>query len=199
LDTLLRNAPLRDHRPFAERQAGGGLNEHCGLGDPGFADWTCDAGLRCAGMEDTEVGICVVNGEFEPGDPCETGRIKNHATIPNRDRVRGLATSTCADNGVCEANSVGFPGGMCARSCANPGPYGVCGRIPLLVNFNRCRAQKKPFAQCLLDNTRPAGMRACDDAHPCRDDYICARTGKAMGACMPPYFLFQLRVDGHLR
>lgn len=30
-----------------------------------------------------------------------------------------------------------------------------------------------------------------------RDDYICARTPDGNGACIPPYFLFQLRVDGH--
>jgi hypothetical protein len=40
-------------------------------------------------------------------------------------------------------------------------------------------------------------MRGCGEAAPCRDDYICARTPAGGGACVPPYFLFQLRVDGH--
>ncbi len=41
-----------------------------------------------------------------------------------------------------------------------------------------------------------AGLRACDDQNPCRDDYVCARAAHG-GACLPPYFVFQLRVDGH--
>jgi hypothetical protein len=51
-------------------------------------------------------------------------------------------------------------------------------------------------------------LKGCDANEPCRDDYICARTAaghsaskdareRAHGACIPPYFLFQLRVDGH--
>ena len=35
-------------------------------------------------------------------------------------------------------------------------------------------------------------------ARSCRNDYICARIGDGDdGACVPAYFLFQLRVDGH--
>lgn len=54
--------------------------------------------------------------------------------------------------------------------------------------------------------TKTAGLRACDKAHPCREDYICtagyddlpqAKPGE--GTCIPPYFIFQFRVDGHPR
>ena len=45
--------------------------------------------------------------------------------------------------------------------------------------------------------SNPAALRACDVDSPCRDDYICARSGSERGVCLPPYFLFQLRVDGH--
>ncbi|MBX3263164.1 MAG: hypothetical protein KF782_26050 [Labilithrix sp.] len=41
---------------------------------------------------------------------------------------------------------------------------------------------------------------ACNVAVPCRDDYVCAYVPGApegTGACMPPYFIFQARVDGH--
>ena len=43
-------------------------------------------------------------------------------------------------------------------------------------------------------------------AQACRDDYVCAQVAQPSGplfasdsggACMPPYFLFQMRVDGH--
>jgi hypothetical protein len=40
-------------------------------------------------------------------------------------------------------------------------------------------------------------LRACDADQPCRDDYLCALTPAGKGACLPPYFVFQMRVDGH--
>jgi hypothetical protein len=44
----------------------------------------------------------------------------------------------------------------------------------------------------------PSLVRACDADHPCRDDYACARVSAeaTRGACVPPYFVFQARVDG---
>jgi len=42
-------------------------------------------------------------------------------------------------------------------------------------------------------------VRACAPDAPCRDGYACARVPglpPTTGACIPPYFLFQLRVDG---
>ena len=53
------------------------------------------------------------------------------------------------------------------------------------------------FGDCIKRNSTPAAVRSCDEARPCRDDYVCARSASGTGACMPPYFLFQLRVDGH--
>ena len=78
----------------------------------------------------------------------------------------------------------------------------------ILQGFNACLAARRPFAECLRNNVRPAVLKGCDANEPCRDDYICARTAaghsaskdareRAHGACIPPYFLFQLRVDGH--
>jgi hypothetical protein len=92
---------------------------------------------------------------------------------------------------------------MCTSSCADLPEAGTCGVIAVLEPFNACLARKTPFPRCLAEHVTPAGLRACDARTPCRDDYICARvpggaaTGR--GACMPPYFLFQMRVDGHLR
>lgn len=95
------------------------------------------------------------------------------------------------------------------------------------------------MSQCFLQKTSYAGMRACDAANPCRDDYICLKPmgytaknakglfdarraavsydpedfgqkapddafltryggkGDPRGICIPPYFVFQFRSDGH--
>ena len=43
-----------------------------------------------------------------------------------------------------------------------------------------------------------ASRGRCNTQRSCRDDYVCARIGDDTdGACLPAYFLFQLRVDGH--
>jgi hypothetical protein len=86
---------------------------------------------------------------------------------------------------------------MCTSTCATLGAGAVCGKIAVLRGFNDCLARKEPFARCLADNATPAALRACDAEHPCRDDYLCARGPDGGGACIPPYFLFQMRVDGH--
>jgi hypothetical protein len=182
--------------PPPDLDPSGGPNARCGLGDPGFDTWRCAPDLTCAPTEDPLLGLCLSSGPREVGDPCEVGTLSTKAT-PNKDRIHNAQALTCEGFNLCEASAVGFPSGMCATACRAPGPRGVCGRIPLLVDFNRCVAQRLPLHQCILDNTRPAGMRACGDLQPCRDDYICARTEHAPGACLPPYFLFQMRVDGH--
>ncbi len=115
-----------------------------------------------------------------------------------RDRVTTGKESHC-QSGVCEVNSVGFPEGMCAVACESQLPHVACGAIALLQPFNDCLGLGKAFTKCLAENVRPAGLRACDELKPCRDDYLCARTSGGDGACIPPYFLFQMRVDGHPR
>jgi hypothetical protein len=185
-----------ERRPPPERGAGDdGIGAHCGLGDAGFAAWTCAAGLRCVALSDAEVGECVPADAPSVGDPCEHGPISASANA-KRDRVRLDARVACANDRVCEANSVGFPNGMCAGSCDALPEGARCGGIPLLTEFNGCLARGVSFERCIRDNTRPGALRACGFHTPCRDDYVCARAGDA-GVCMPPYFLFQLRVDGH--
>jgi hypothetical protein len=185
-----------DRRPPAERGAGDdGAGAHCGLGDPGFSQWTCAAGLHCAKVADDEVGECVRDGGPSFGDACETGPV-TPATSPRRDTVRLSAPESCGEGRVCEANSVGFPGGMCSGGCASLPEDAACGGIALLDEFNACLGRGTPFEQCIASTTRPGALRACGFHSPCRDDYVCARGSKG-GVCMPPYFLFQLRVDGH--
>lgn len=189
-----------EERGFADRPGlvsePGSFGAACGLDPAGpFAAWTCAAGLSCRAVGEADVGACFQGGGHV-GEPCEMGTVSQHRD-PHADRVRDVRRSSCGA-GVCESNRVGFPGGMCATSCADPDPSVACGVIPALQTFSRCLAERWPFAECVARTGRPAGLRSCDEQHPCRDDYVCARVPGG-GACLPPYFLFQLRVDGHPR
>ena len=194
-------APADYARPFAERGTTdpGANGAHCGLGDPGFAAWTCAPGLACvphdAPADDAHVGVCHALAPHV-GDPCEVLPLTPRAD-PHRDRTARPRPSACSAGAVCNTNAVGFPGGMCTESCADLSPDGVCGVIAALRPFNDCLARKTPFPRCLAEHVFPAGLRSCDELHACRDDYLCARTPNGKGACIPPYFLFQMRVDGH--
>jgi hypothetical protein len=185
-----RPLPDRDRLP-------GGYGAHCGLGDAGFRDWTCREGFACARGEEDDVGTCLPAGAPHTGDPCQPGRLVA-SVDPTRDRVAAHPPVACGGGGACFTRRAGFPGGMCSVPCDRLGPDETCGLVPFLREFNNCVAAGNAFDTCILDNANPEGLRACDADHPCRDDYICARSKSARGVCMPPYFLFQLRVDGHV-
>jgi hypothetical protein len=196
---VLHEQATDETRPFAEHERNrGAWGTHCGLGDPGFAAWTCADGLVCTKLSDPELGTCLEPGPALVGGACEVGEMKARADY-HEDRIRNAEERPCADGGVCNDNRVGFPEGMCAFACGSSagGPKSACGVIPNLRSFNDCLAARRPFAQCIAEAGNPAGMRSCSVAEPCRDDYICARSGSDAGVCLPPYFLFQLRVDGH--
>ncbi len=182
-------------RPPAERDEERGYAARCGLGDPGFADWSCAPGLRCTRVTDGELGVCLPEVGRGVGDACERGPIA-YAPDGHRDAARLAAPDACHAGRACEVNAVGFPSGMCAGGCSDLPEGSVCGGIPVLAEFNACLARGVSFERCIRDNTRPGALRACSFHAPCRDDYVCARWGDG-GACLPPYFLFQLRVDGH--
>lgn len=190
--------PADPTRPLAERAASDddGYGAHCGLGDPGFASWGCASGLACDGYEaaagESTVGVCLP-AQPSTGDPCEPARVRALCDA-QRDGVEPAAARACPH--VCEATRVGFPGGMCASSCSALPGDAACGGIAVLTPFNDCLARQRPFAECAREHVRPAGLRACSDRAPCRDDYVCARNHEG-GVCLPPYFVFQLRVDGH--
>lgn len=190
-------------RPLSERDARPGrYGSHCGLPGSGLTDWTCAEGLTCRALGDPQMGICTSAGRPGAGDPCEVGTLRAHAD-PHRDGIRQASILDCGPGAVCNDNAVGFPEGMCTASCVDLAEGEACGAIVALRPFNLCVARRRPFPSCIEANAHPAGMRACDPEHPCRDDYICARspfdepTGGG-GVCLPPYFLFQLRVDGHV-
>jgi len=184
---------------FPERSTDGGFGAHCGLGDdPTFAGWTCEPGLVCKSYDAPRgdaVGQCLPATPSAAGDPCETGPLTT-AADGTRERVANVVKEACGDHAVCNRNAVGFPGGMCTETCGALSPSSACGSIAVLEPFNACVARGEPFFDCLKNHARPAGLRACSTDDPCRDDYVCVRSERG-GACIPPYFLFQLRVDGH--
>jgi hypothetical protein len=185
-----------ERRPPAERGAhDDGEGARCGLGDPGFTRWTCAAGLACTRESDADVGVCTKASGPSVGDACESGVISPN-TDGRTDGMRLGARAACEGGRVCEVNAVGFPDGMCAGACDALPPGATCGGIPLLSEFNACLVAGTSFERCIADNTRPGALRSCSFHVPCRDDYVCARAPQG-GVCMPPYFLFQLRVDGH--
>ncbi|HET6584659.1 MAG TPA: hypothetical protein VFG69_14470 [Nannocystaceae bacterium] len=192
---LARGEAPDELRPLADRDpTPGAYGSRCGLGDPGFAALACNDGLLCTAIDDTELGTCLPKTPGA-GDACELGTMKTQRD-PRRDRVRHADPLVCDRDGVCDGNDVGFPSGMCVVACERMTDDEACGGIVQLKAFNDCLSAGRPFADCVRKSANPAALRACDAEHACRDDYICARAGER-GVCMPPYFLYQLRVDGH--
>jgi hypothetical protein len=183
-------APLAEHATPA-----GGYGQSCSLAaDPSFATWTCPAGLACSAIEANPgdlVGQCLPT-THTVGDACESGGVTPRGDRL-RDRVSNVKVEACPLM-LCNRSGVGFPGGMCTAGCGAPGSS--CGSIAILDSFNACLARGDSFLTCIRGNVTPAGLRSCDAENPCRDDYVCARAAHG-GVCLPPYFVFQLRVDGH--
>jgi hypothetical protein len=196
LQALLASEAPDETRPSPERMAGGSYGARCGIAPGGeFADWTCQRGLVCQRSDDPAVGQCQP-AVAELGDACESGVLKTISN-PHRDSVR-LSPKRACTGGVCQVNAVGFPGGMCSGACSDLPDTATCGGIALLDPFNACVARKQPFTSCLTEHTRPGALRKCSATEACRDDYVCARLPSGEGGCLPPYFLFQLRIDGHV-
>lgn len=182
--------------PLAERgNAQGGYGQSCALGaDPSFATWTCPEGLHCSNISANPgdlVGQCLPP-EHQVGDACESGGVTQQRNRL-RDRMSSVKVESCPFM-LCNRSGVGFPGGMCTALCGTAGSS--CGSIAVLDSFNACLARGASFLSCIRGNVQPAGLRGCDAENPCRDDYVCARAAHG-GVCLPPYFVFQLRVDGH--
>jgi hypothetical protein len=196
LEAVALGEPPNVARGHAERGRYDGMGARCGLEGSPYTAWTCMQGLACRHVDDLEVGVCAAAGAGQVGEPCEPGRLRTKRAGA-ADRLSFDAPRACGPGLLCEGTSVGFPGGMCAAGCGSGSVESICGAIALLTPFNRCVARGEPFTRCLAEETRPAGLRRCDPDTPCRDDYLCARISGSTGACLPPYFLFQMRVDGH--
>lgn len=202
-------AELPEARPFAEHPTNDGLaGASCGLGDDAtFADWTCAPGLKCADMiGQGSVGVCVTDGAPKPGEACEKDRITTSGD-PLRDKVQNLDSgdALCAKGtpgGSCSGASGGFPGGACFALCSQMGKVNgrvICGAAPP-AGFNECMAKGKESFEDCMSPPKLALRQACNVNVPCRDDYVCSYVPGApagTGACMPPYFIFQARIDGH--
>jgi hypothetical protein len=152
----------------------------------------CERGFHCEASEGERFGTCFPDAG-SLGDPCEPVTIARRGAL---DRSV-VGSRECGRAAGCFTNQGGFPGGVCVASCAATRADEACGMIPVLGPFNECIARGEPFPRCLRETTDPVALRACDEANACREDYVCARGLGDANLCVPPYFLFQLRVDGH--
>jgi hypothetical protein len=195
-------------RPFAGYKDGS-YGEPCGLAS-GFASWTCAPGLTCRDLHRSDVGVCVPWDDGSPGGPCENVR-----TRPS-ERVEGPVVRADAQDLICGAqhpdvtypfclpNWLGFTGGMCTQLCSTVGEVedgAICAPIPLSGYEADCFPRPEPIEGCLQRHYANMRIATCSADHPCRDDFECARVPGAprgTGACLPPYFMFQIRVDGPL-
>lgn len=208
LDAVARGDTRRAAIPFAERASRyDGYGAACGTG-AAFASWTCGEGLRCSNLHGDDVGMCVSSGAREAGEACEESTVSFSADS-HADKVRGGRVLSCSLPGGRAGRCVrsggtpgGFPTGMCSGGCATVGKVegdAICG-VSVPSGFNACIGAGRPFEQCIAGGSKQY-RRACSAKAPCGQDYVCSAVPGApagVGACMPPYFLFQARVDGHL-
>lgn len=201
-------APTRP-RPFSGHPEGaGGAGAECGLGG-GFASWTCAPGLICRDLQKGSLGVCASPEGGLPGDPCEevstkpSGRPEGAVVTSGApDRACPPVTAENLAHGFCAPNWLGFTGGMCSVQCRRTGELvgiSICAPLPAAGYEADCFLSREPVERCLRRHVTNARVSTCDAQHSCRDDYACARVPGApdgVGACVPPYFVFQVRVDG---
>lgn len=202
LENTLSGKEDDEFRDFSvrSRSEGGAIGAHCGLGDPTFSKWTCAEGLVCerVTIDDrvSRTGVCRPKASLA-GSACRVAKV-SHASDPLKDGLAKAGDIACRNGLHCEGVPVGFPSGMCSGGCRDLRAGEICGKIAVLQPFNDCLARgKEPFDTCLSENVRPGALQRCSESRLCRDDYICASVDGGEGACIPPYFLFQLRLDGH--
>lgn len=196
-------------RPFAAYPTGE-PGSACGL-IPGFSSWSCREGLTCRDVHHAAVGVCS-EPSVRMGAPCEDVSLSastraegpvvsvTHADVacPPAGRKRRAD----ARGPFCAPNWLGFTGGTCTRSCETIGHVTegtICAPVPAAGYEADCFFSDEAIEQCLPRHVVESQLMSCDAARPCRDDYGCARVPDAprnVGACVPPYFIFQARIDG---
>jgi hypothetical protein len=196
-------------RPFAANP-NGDFGSECGL-VPGLDSWTCRPGLVCRDVHRADIGVCARETGTEPGDPCEDVSLSPsarregaivHANEPDRTCPAPLGMQS--EGRFCAPNWLGFTGGLCSERCSKIGQQNqnaICAPLPAAGYEADCFLSDEPIEACLSRHFVTALVASCDAQRPCREDYGCARVPHAphgVGACVPPYFLFQARVDGPL-
>lgn len=207
LASVADGTAFAEPRPFPEHPTSAGFyGSHCGLGDPSFADWTCQAGLECRDSHHDEVGFCAPAVRTS-GDACENARVVARPGASG-DQIVAEPPEVCQGQPPgaipCIANRYGFPLGSCTVACAQPGVRAgssVCALMLVSGYEQVCFPLEEPVEDCARKRGLVAAMttRACSVDEPCRDDYGCSRypgSAPGTGACVPPYFLFDFRVDG---
>jgi hypothetical protein len=184
-----------EFRPIPERQGlGNGHGAPCGLGDPGLADWQCAPGFSCLNLEDREVGACFELGSV--GTPCEWGEMLPN-NRPHKDYVTQVVRHACGEWQSCDLNVQGFPLGTCGSTCEAKLPNSTCGDFLDVDGYQACLRTSGTARECAEKFVFQTGLRECDAQTPCRQDAVCVRTkAPDVGACVPPYFVYQLRLDG---
>lgn len=188
--------------------------------------WSCASGLSCKVLT-TNKAIPIDFGQCIPalnsakksyaheysGLPCLSGEMKESAD-PRKDVLTTTQFACPAALGkgyTCRPPSIGVPGGLCTKGCAS-GNVPVDPKNELCAyaggkEFDEC-AGSGDFSTCIAGAIKSGMRQACDEANPCREDYICQKFVKARanppeapkdgrGYCVPTYFLFQVRIDGH--
>lgn len=182
--------------------------------DNRFAHLACRRGLNCAVLNITDdfpnIGTCVSGSGHELGDPVHIGRVTRES-VNGRPQYGQDKYDIKVKNRLswpqefnASPQSSGFPNGtLRLKNCDRIPPEATCGKI-VDGKFTECiNQQGANHETCMQENTVFAALRACDRENPCREDYICtgtyehpkARPGK--GTCVPTYFMFQFRADGH--
>ncbi|HSO37628.1 MAG TPA: hypothetical protein VLT33_34115 [Labilithrix sp.] len=209
LAAAARGEGPRRPRPFSGRADGpGAAGAECGLA-PGFAAWTCAPGLVCRDHQRGPLGVCASAEGGRPGDPCEgvttTPSARPEGMIVTSDPPDARCPAVTEENmarAFCAPNWLGFTGGMCSARCARVGAMeggAICAPLPTAGYEADCFTTREPVERCLRRHLLNAKIATCDADHACRDDYACTRVPGApegVGACVPPYFVFQARVDG---
>jgi hypothetical protein len=212
----LRSFSARPRKSLAAGLTGTGIHNGWGATcykgeDKSFKAWTCADGLVCRALHESDadpgMGLCVTRGRPKVGDAVEFGRVitagygsdmfarttprPGAALVPPQVDIDTRSHAAAPQKG-------GFLGGMVrTRTCEALPEEAICARAAG-NGFNDCLGDGHNFETCVTQHTNLEGLRVCDQLRPCRDDYICVATNKkGRGACLPPYFLFQFRVDGH--
>jgi hypothetical protein len=203
LEELERGGEPSADRPLSIAPTGerAGYGDLCSLeGARALVGWTCDDGLICQVVDpavgESDIGQCFPE-ERRAGDPCLRNQvIQAHHSLDKM--IMPWTELGCAPGYACRMPVGGFPNGMCTGPCDAIGSPGeICGPTAG-SGFADCLAGKSTFARCLERHGELKSRGRCNASRSCRNDYVCARIDEEQdGACVPAYFLFQLRVDGH--